>query len=77
VPLYNGLQDCRTAEAQTSTLQQNLSHEKARSAALLRERNTAITSARGGSLLSRIKRAARWFAIGVAVGAASATALRH
>lgn len=77
VPLYNGLQDCRAAKAQASALQQNLSDEEARSAALLRERDAAITTAHGGSMLSRIKRAAKWFAIGIAIGAASTSALQH
>jgi hypothetical protein len=77
IPLYNSLQDCRAAEAQASASQQNLSDEKARSAALLRERDGAIATARGGSMLSRIKRAAKWFAIGIAVGAASTRALKR
>ena len=77
VPLYDDLQDCRASQAQTDTLQKDLADEKAGSAALRQERNTAVTAARGGSVLQRLKRAAKWFAIGVAVGAAAAAIAHH
>jgi|HubBroStandDraft_2_1064218.scaffolds.fasta_scaffold74308_1 hypothetical protein len=74
IPLYNSLQDCRASEAQSATLEKDLSDEKARSASLLQERNAALTAARGGSILKRLERAAKWFAIGLAAGAAVAAA---
>ncbi len=70
IPLYNALQDCRAAQAQTITLQQDLSDEKARTAALQKERDASLTAAHGGPLLQRLKRAAKWFALGAALGAA-------
>jgi len=76
IPLYDSLQDCRACAAQTAALKSDLSDEKTRSAALQRERDAAIRAARGGSFLSRLKRSAKWFAIGVATGAAVA-ALTH
>jgi hypothetical protein len=77
IPLYNNLQDCRSSQVQTATLQKDLSDEKARSAALLQERNAAITAAHGGPILQRLKRTAKWFAIGLASGAVLTIATHH
>jgi hypothetical protein len=77
VPLYDDLQDCRAGAAQNDTLKKNLADEKTRSAALLRERDAANAVAHGGTLLLRFKRAAKWFAIGVATGAAVAAVAHH
>jgi hypothetical protein len=74
VPLYDDLQDCRANSVQNDSLKKDLSDEKTRSAALLRQRDTAIAVAHGGTLLVRLKRAVKWFAIGVATGAAIAAA---
>ena len=77
VPLYDDLQDCRACAVQNDALKKDLSDEKTRSAALLHERDAAIAVAHGGTFLLRLKRAAKWFAIGVAVGAASAAVAHH
>lgn len=77
VPLYDDLQDCRASTVQNGTLKKDLSDEKARSAALQHERDAAVTVAHGGTFLLRLKRAAKWFAIGVATGAAVAAVARH
>jgi hypothetical protein len=77
VPLYDDLQDCRASAVQNDTLQKDLSDEKNRSAALLHERDAAVAVARGGTFLLRLKRAAKWFAIGVAAGAAVAAVAHH
>ena len=61
---------------QNDALKQDLADEKTRSAALLHERDTANAVARGGTIWLRLKRAAKWFAIGVATGAAVA-AIAH
>jgi hypothetical protein len=74
VPLYDGLQDCRENKAQSDALQKDLSDEKSRSSALLHERDAALAAARGGTFLTRLKRSAKWFAIGIALGTAAATA---
>lgn len=71
VPLYDTIQDCRASIAENNTLQKDLADEKSRSAALLTERNAALKAAHGGPILQRLKRAAKWFAI----GAITATAL--
>ena len=77
VPLYDALQDCHASEAQAEALQKDLTDEKARFAALTQERNAAQAAARGGTVLVRLKRAAKWFAIGIAVGAAATAAVRR
>ena len=76
VPLYNDLQDCRATALESDTLKKDFADEKTRSASLVRERDAAIAAARGGTFWVRLKRAAKWFAIGVAAGAA-ATAVAH
>jgi hypothetical protein len=77
LPLYNGLQDCRASTLRNETLQKDLADEKSISAALRRERDAAETVSHGGRFFTRLKRAAKWFAIGAAAGAAIAGAIRH
>jgi hypothetical protein len=74
IPLYDNLQDCRATTLQNGALQKDLSDEKTRSAALERERDAV---ARGGTILQRMKRAAKWFLIGAVTGAAIAAARRY
>ena len=68
--MYDELQDCRANQAETTILRQDLADEKNRSAALSRERDASLTAAHGGTILARLKRTAKWFAIGIATGAA-------
>jgi hypothetical protein len=77
VPLYDGLQDCRENKAQSDALQKDLSDEKLRSAALLSERDAAIATAHGGTFLTRLKRSAKWLAIGAVVGAIATATVHH
>jgi hypothetical protein len=77
VPLYDALQDCRANAAQNNSLQKDLSDEKTRSTALQHERDAALAAAHGGTFLLRLKRAAKWFAIGLAAGAAATAATRR
>jgi len=77
VPLYDGLQDCRACALQSDSLKKDLSDEKSRSASLQHERDAAIAAARGGTFFARLKRAAKWFAIGLATGAAVAAVAHH
>jgi hypothetical protein len=77
VPLYDELQDCRADAVQNDILKKNLADEKTRSAALQHERDAANAVAHGGTILLRLKRAAKWFAVGVATGAAVAALARH
>jgi hypothetical protein len=73
-PLYDFTIDCKTCQAKLSTTQADLADERQKTTALSRERDDALRIARGGSLLRRIGRAAKWFIIGAAAGAVAAKA---
>lgn len=70
-PLFDGLQDCRANALENDTTKKDLADQKAQAAALLRERDAAVAAAHGGSFWIRLKREAKWFGIGIAVGAAA------
>jgi len=72
-PLYDFAIDCKTCQAKLTAAQADLTDERAKTTALTRERDHALRMARGGSLLRRIGRAAKWFVIGAA-GASAAKA---
>ncbi len=76
-PIYDALQDCRSNTLDTDALKKDLADQKAQSTALQRERDTAVSAARGGTLLLRLKREAKWFAIGIVAGAAATAVLHH
>ena len=75
-PLYDFAVDCKTCQAKLGAAQADLADEKLKSQALGRERDDALRAAKGGSVLRRIARAAKWFAIGAAAGAIAAKATR-
>jgi hypothetical protein len=76
-PLYDDLQDCRANAIQYDAAKKDLADEQARTAALTRERDSAIAAAKGGTVWVRLKRGAKWFAIGAAAGAVAAAIARH
>jgi len=63
--------NCRDPGA-LATAQANLKDEQTKTQALSRERDAALQAARGGSVLRRVVRAAKWFVIGAAAGAVAA-----
>jgi hypothetical protein len=71
-PLYDFALDCKACQAKLATAQGDLSDERAKTAALGKERDAALKAARGGSLWRRMTRAAKWFALGAAAGALAA-----
>ena len=73
-PLYDFVQDCRACQAQLSSARADLADEQVKSAALIKERNAALNAAKGGSFWTRLKRNAKWFALGAGVGAAATLA---
>lgn len=77
VPLYDDLQDCRANADQNDSLKKDLSDEKMRSEALQHERDAAVAATRGGTFFVRLKRTAKWFAIGVVTGVAVAAVAHH
>ena len=75
-PLYDFAADCKACQAKLGAAQADLADEKVKSQAIGRERDDALRAAKGGSVLRRIARAAKWFAIGAAAGAIAAKAAR-
>ena len=75
-PLYDFALDCKACQAKLAAAQADLTDERAKTATLTRERNEAVRAAKGGSLLRRIARNAKWLAIGAAAGAIAAKAHR-
>lgn len=75
-PLYDFAVECKACQAKLGAAQADLADEKVKSQALGRERDDALRAAKGGSVLRRIARAAKWFAIGAAAGAIAAKAAR-
>ena len=73
-PLYDFAVECKACQAKLGAAQADLADEKMKSQALGRERDDALRAAKGGSVLRRIARAAKWFAIGAAAGAIAAKA---
>jgi hypothetical protein len=68
-PLYNFAVDCNACRASLAAATSDLADERTKSAALGRERDNALQSARGGSIFRRVVRATKWFVIGAAAGA--------
>lgn len=75
-PLYDFAVECKACQAKLGAAQADLADEKLKTQALGRERDDALRAAKGGSVLRRIARAAKWFAIGAAAGAIAAKAAR-
>lgn len=73
-PLYDYILDCKACQAKLAATQADLADEKAKTATLTKSRDAAIKAAKGGSILQRTARAAKWFAIGAAAGAIAAKA---
>ncbi len=73
-PLYDFTLDCKACQTKLAAIQGDLTDEKTKTVTLTKERDEAIRTANGGSLLHRIARAAKWFAIGAAAGAIAARA---
>ena len=74
-PLYDYVQDCRACQAQLVAAKQNQTDDAAKLQAMTRERDAAITAAKGGTFWRRLRRNAEWFAIGAATAAAGAVVI--
>jgi hypothetical protein len=75
-PLYDFAVECKACQAKLGAAQADLADEKVKTQALGRERDDALRAAKGGSVLRRIARAAKWFAIGAAAGAIASKGAR-
>ena len=71
-PLYDFTLDCQACQAKLSVAQGNLADEKAKTAALIKERDDALRIAKGGTAWRRVTRAAKWLLLGAAAGAVAA-----
>jgi hypothetical protein len=67
-PLFDFVQDCRACQAKLTAAQQDGQDERAKRDALTKERDAAVKAAKGGGVWKRTVRAAKWLAIGIAVG---------
>ncbi len=68
-PLYDFALDCRACQARLAAAVADLKDEQTKTETLSRERDDALRMARGGSVVRRVVRAAKWFVIGAAAGA--------
>lgn len=66
--LYNVVQDYRACQLRLTAANENITDETGKAAALTRERDVAITAARGGTFWRRLRRNALWFAVGAGAG---------
>jgi len=76
-PLDNYVQDCRACQDQLSAAMQNSADDAVKIAALTKDRDAAITAAKGGTFWRRLRRNAEWFAVGAAAGCVASHAARH
>jgi hypothetical protein len=75
-PLYDFTLNCQACQAKLSVAQNDLADEKAKTAALIKERDDAVRLAKGGTAWHRVTRAAKWFLLGAAAGAIASKATR-
>jgi len=71
-PLYDFAIDCKACQAELTAAQADLTDERAKTVVLTHERDEAVHVAKGGSVLRRIARNAKWLAIGALAGAVAA-----
>lgn len=76
-PLFDFVQDCRSCQAQLAAAKLNAADDAAKITALTRERDAAITSAKGGGVWLRLRRNALWFVVGAGAGAVALCGTGH
>jgi type II secretory pathway pseudopilin PulG len=76
-PLYDFVQDCRACQAQLAAAKLNAADDATKIAALTRERDAAIKSAKGGGVWLRLRRNALWFIVGAGAGAVALCGTGH
>lgn len=76
-PLYDFAVTCKECQAKLQSAQADKADDVIKIGALTKQRDEAVIAAKGGSKWSRIKRAAKWFAIGAAAGAVAVKASGH
>jgi hypothetical protein len=76
-PLYDFVQDCRACQLQLAAAKQDATDNALKIGALTRERDAAVTSAKGGTFWLRLRRNAYWLVIGAAASAGVLCASGH
>jgi type II secretory pathway pseudopilin PulG len=76
-PLYDFAQTCHECQLRLAAAQHDHADDLTKLDSLTRERDAAITAAKGGTFWRRLRRNALWFVIGAGVGAASAHIAAH
>jgi len=76
-PLFDYVQDCRSCQARLAAAKQDSADNATKLAALTRERDAAMTAAKGGTFWQRLHRNALWFIIGAGAGAATLCGTGH
>lgn len=76
-PLDSYVQDCRACQDQLSVAKQNSADDALKIAALTKDRDAAVTAAKGGTFWRRLRRNAEWFAVGAATGFVAEHATKH
>ncbi|HEX2712819.1 MAG TPA: hypothetical protein VHM88_11425 [Candidatus Acidoferrales bacterium] len=66
--LFDFVQDCRACKLQLAAAQADHADDLTKIAALTKERDAALKNATGGGFWKRTRRAAKWLAVGAAVG---------
>jgi hypothetical protein len=69
-PLYVDLEDCREATASVATLKQDLTDTRGQLSEMTTERDTAMRKVSPNTRWRNVKRAAKWLAVGAALGMA-------
>jgi hypothetical protein len=76
-PLFDYVQDCRACQAQLAAAKLNSADDATKLAAVTRERDAALTAAKGGTFWQRLRRNALWFAVGAGAGAVAMCGTGH
>jgi len=76
-PLYDYVQDCRACQTQLATAKLDAADNATKIAALMRERDAALTTAKGGGFWQRLRRDIVWFAVGTGAGAVAVCGMGH
>ena len=76
-PLFDYVQDCRSCQVQLAAAKQNAADDAAKLTAVARERDAAVTVAKGGTFWQRLRRNALWFAVGAGAGAVAVCGTGH
>ena len=76
-PLYDFSQNCRECQLRLAAAQQDHADDLTKLNSLTRERDAALTAAKGGTFWRRLRRNALWFVVGAGLGAAATHVAAH